>query len=124
MNYFYLFLVVGVAIVYLILQYDKQNKKKVEDILRANKNVPPLFMLRSAELKVNAIRSALSIQNFYDAELEAKKNKISAQLEALVEGYKNRDIALAAYYTKLGALLISVNDLKVTPASPEVRVHA
>ena len=123
MNYFYLFLAAGTVIVLLILQYDKHNRKKVNNILRANKNVPPLFMLRSAELKVNAIKLALSASGFYDAEVEEKKKVLSLQLDKLIEGYKNRDIALAAYYAKLGALLISVNELK-TAAPTEVHVHA
>ena len=60
MSILLLFSVVGIIAIVLIVQYERQNRKKVDDILRANKNVPPLFMLRSAELKVNAIRSALN----------------------------------------------------------------
>ncbi len=114
MNYFYLFLVVGVVIVFLIIQYDKQNKKKVNDILRANKNVPPLFMLRSAELKVNAIRAALNTPGYSTEELEKSKQEIAIQLDKIIDSYKNREIPLASYYTKLGSLLISVNKLKTT----------
>jgi hypothetical protein len=123
MNYFYLFLVVGIAIVFLIVQYDKQNRKKVNEILRANKNVPPLFMLRSAELKIVAIKAALNKPGYVDAEYEQAKAAIGRQLDKLVDNYKNREIALAAYYTKLGALLISINELKAANAA-EVHVHA
>ena len=112
MNYFYLFLIVGVIIVVLIIQYDKQNKKKVNEILRANKNVPPLFMLRSAEVKVNAIRSALNSADDSAPGMRESKQKMSQQLDLLIFSYKNRDIPLAAYYAKLGALLISINELK------------
>ncbi|MEO6850508.1 MAG: hypothetical protein ABI203_09315 [Mucilaginibacter sp.] len=111
MNIFYLFLVAGVLILYAIIQYDRQNKKKVEAILRANKNVPPLFMLRSAELKVNAIKVALSTQNESEGQSETKR-AIAMQLEQLVASYTNRQIALAAYYAKLGSLLITVNELR------------
>jgi hypothetical protein len=111
MNFFYLFLIIGVLIVVLIIQYDRQNRKKVNDILRANKNVPPLFMLRSAELKVIAIRSALNAPNI-PAEKAEERKEFSKQLDQLIDGYTNRQIALAAYYAKLGALLISISELK------------
>ena len=111
MNFFYLFLVAGVLIIYAIIQYDKQNKKKVDAILRANKNVPPLFMLRSAELKVNAIKAALNSSGESAGQSETKK-AITMQLDQLIESYTNRQIALATYYARLGSLLITVNELK------------
>ncbi|MDB5134186.1 MAG: hypothetical protein JWP37_789 [Mucilaginibacter sp.] len=119
MNFFYLFLVVGVIIVFIIIQYDKLNKKKVDDILRANKNVPPLFMLRSAELKVIAIKSALNTADNGSAELNETKKTIAQQLDKLMFAYRNRDIALAAYYAKLGALLISASELKKAQVAVE-----
>jgi hypothetical protein len=125
MNYFYLFLGVGIAIVGLIIIYDIKNRKKVNDILRANQNVPPLFMLRSAELKVNAIRSAIITPGYTDAVIEKGKAEIMQQLDKLMTSYKNREIPLSAYYAKLGTLLISVNKLKASVSSPAVQqVHA
>jgi hypothetical protein len=111
MNIFYSFLVVGVVLIFAIIQYDKQSKKKVNAILRANKNVPPLFMLRSADLKVKAIKAALHSHGELGISREAKK-EIAHQLEQLIESYANRQIALTVYYAKLGALLISVNELR------------
>ena len=124
MNYFYLFLGAGIVIVGLIIIYDIKNRKKVDDILRANKNVPPLFMIRSSELKVNAIRSALTTPGYTDAVIEKGKVEIMQQLDKLMESYKNREIPLAAYYARLGSLLISVNKLKAAVSSPSVQVHA
>ena len=119
MNVTLLFLIVGILVIYLIVKYEKQNNKKVEDILRANKNVPPLFMLRSAELKVNAIKSALKSSSMSDA-CEDEVRKANFELEKLMANYKNRDITLAAYYSKLGALLIRVSDLKNVPSEIEI----
>ena len=119
MNIALLFLVVGIIVIYLIVKYEKQNNKKGEDILRANKNVPPLFMLRSAELKVNAIRSALKSSTMSDA-CDNEIVKANKELDKLIDSYKNRDIALAAYYSKLGALLIKVSELKSVPAEVEI----
>ncbi|MFI5162610.1 MAG: hypothetical protein ACHQHN_15130 [Sphingobacteriales bacterium] len=112
MNIALLCLIAGIIVIYLIVKYEKQDVKKIEeDIHRANKNVPPLFMLRSAELKVNAIRSALK----NSAASDPSDHDIvlaSHDLDELVDSYKNRDITLAAYYSKLGALLIRVTELK------------
>jgi hypothetical protein len=124
MNYFYLFLGAGIVIVCLIIIYDIQNRKRVNDILRANKNVPPLFMLRSAELKVSAIRAALNIPDYGDAETERAKDSLIKQLDKLVTSYKGREIPLTAYYAKLGALLISVNKFKASVSGSPVQVHA
>lgn len=123
MNYFYLFLGAGSFIVLMIIIYDIQNRKKVNDILRANKNVPPLFMLRSAEIKIAAIRSALNIPDYGDVETEQAKEGLIKQLDKLVAGYKNRDMPLTAYYAKLGSLLISVNKFRAMVSAP-VEVHA
>jgi hypothetical protein len=122
MNYFYLFLVTGLVMVVLIIIYDAQNKKKVTDILRANKNVPPLFMLRSAELKINAMRATLNAPVSGDAAMEELRMHLAGQLEKIMASYKNREIPLTAYYAKLGALMISVNRLKASVA--EAMEHA
>ncbi len=111
MEYALLFLVVGLVATYIIARYEKKSSNADEDILRANKNVPPLFMLRSAELKVNAIKSALLSDWMSTNDVK----QIAEELECLLEDYKNRDITLAVYYTKLGALLIRVNELKAIP---------
>ena len=122
MNYFYLFLGAGTAIVLLIIFYDIKNKKKVDEILRANKNIPPLFMLRSAELKVNAIRSALNTPGYI--ENAETQNELIAQLDQVTTSYKNRELPLAAYYAKLGSLLITVNKMKTPDPVPEGEVQA
>ena len=107
----------------MIIIYDIKNRKKVNDILRANKNVPPLFMLRSAELKIAAIRSALNIPDYGDVETEQVKENLLKQLDKLVAGYKGREMPLTAYYAKLGSLLISVNKFRASVSAP-VEVHA
>jgi uncharacterized membrane-anchored protein YhcB (DUF1043 family) len=112
MNIFYLFLVAGVVIIFFILRYEKKNSKKVNSIMKANKNVPPLFMLRSAEVKLNAIKSALNTPEEFVLERHEFKKAASKQLDQLIENYNSQQIALSAYYAKLGALLISLNQIK------------
>jgi hypothetical protein len=122
MNYFYLFLGAGTAIVLLIIFYDIKNKKRVNEILRANKNIPPLFMLRSAELKVNAIRSALSTPGYIDS--VETQNNLNEQLDQIMNSYKNREMPLATYYAKLGSLLITVNKMKTPDSVPQGEAQA
>jgi hypothetical protein len=119
MNIAILFLIAGFILIYLIARYEKKNSNKVEDILRANKNVPPLFMLRSAELKVNAIKAALN-NPALGLSGEHEVLRMQKELSRLINGYKDREITLATYYSKLGALLISVNELKGIPAEAEL----
>jgi hypothetical protein len=120
MNIALLFLIAGSILIYLIARYEKKNKNEVEDILRANKNVPPLFMLRSAELKVNAIKATLNNPAIAMMAGEHEVAKMQKEFESLMNGYKDREITLAAYYTKLGALLITVNELKGVPAEAQL----
>ncbi len=115
MDYVLLFLVAGIIAIYFIARYEKKSNNEVEDILRANKNVPPLFMLRSAELKVNAVKAALGSDAMILASPDDVKH-VAEDLDKLIDDYKNREITLAIYYTKLGALLIKVNELKGIPA--------
>jgi hypothetical protein len=124
MNYFYLFLGAGIVIVLLIIFYDIQNRKKVNAILRANKNVPPLFMLRSVEIKVSAIKSVLNNSGYVDAEIEESKYEISLELDKLITGYKSRELSLTAYYAKIGSLLITANKLKASMMHSSEHVHA
>lgn len=120
MNIALLFLVAGFILVFIIARYEKKNKNEVQDILRANKNVPPLFMLRSAELKVNAIKAALSNPATKALAGETEVARMQKELDLLITGYKDREITLAIYYSKLGALLITVNDLKGVHAEAEL----
>src|ERR1700756_794589 len=120
MNFALLFLVAGVILIYFIARYEKKNKNEVADILRANRNVPPLFMLRSAELKVNAIKTALNNPATAALAGETEVARMQKELERLMNGYKDQEITLAIYYSKLGALLITVNDLKGVQAEAEL----
>jgi len=56
-NFFY-FLIAGSAIVYLILRFDKQNRKKLNNVLLQAKDVQPLLLKKSAEYKLQAIKVA------------------------------------------------------------------
>jgi hypothetical protein len=106
-------------IMYQIYRYEKKDTRiKSQDILRDNKNIPPLFMLRSSELKINAIRAALKSPALFNVD-EDDIIRMGCQLEELMNSYKNREIPLVVYYSRLGALLIEVNALRGITIEPE-----
>ena len=116
MIFFYLFLLAGTIVAFVIVAYSKFNKKKATIILRDNKNEPPLFILHSAELKVRAIKAAISNGGLlFAVEEDNAKRTIALQLEHLTASYRSRQIGLSTYHAKLGALLINVYELKGTP---------
>lgn len=116
MNFAVLFSIAGCAAIYLIALYQQRSNRNVKEILRANRNVPPLFMLRSSEIKVNAVRAALnsSLLSEKDARM------VRSQLDSLNASYRNREIPLVTYYSKVGALLIRVNEMRAVPAELEM----
>ncbi|MCQ6958869.1 hypothetical protein [Mucilaginibacter aquariorum] len=55
---FFYFLVAGSAIVYLILKFDKQNRKKLNKVLAQAQDVQPLYMKKAAEYKLQTLKMA------------------------------------------------------------------
>jgi hypothetical protein len=126
MEYFYLFLAGAIAFAILIFIYDRKQSTVVHNMLKENKNVPRLLMLRSAEQKLTALKSAINrldqqmdptagelcYVDQYVADLITEKQQIAQQVNQLVSGYHKGLITLPDYYAKLGGLLIKINKLK------------
>ncbi|MET3980824.1 hypothetical protein ABIB62_003428 [Mucilaginibacter sp. UYP25] len=96
-NFFY-FLVIGSVLVYLILKFDKQNRKKRNKILVQAKDVQPMYMRKAAQQKVNNIKTALS-----DEKID--RRMVEKQLDELVKEYDQGHISLPDYCNKLNQLL-------------------
>ncbi|MGY4537684.1 hypothetical protein ACVW0P_002103 [Mucilaginibacter sp. UYNi724] len=96
-NFFY-FLVIGSVLVYLILKFDKQNRKKRNKILVQAKDVQPMYMRKAAQQKVNNIKIALS-----DEKID--RRMVEKQLDELVKEYDQGHISLPDYCNKLNQLL-------------------
>jgi hypothetical protein len=111
-NFFY-FLVGGVAILLLILQFDLQQRRKIKKVLKDTKNVQPLFLLRSAEQKLSSLNALLynkmAVAEPFTAEYptmgEGTRLLISAQLGALIRDYNGGKISLKIYHAELNVLL-------------------
>jgi hypothetical protein len=111
-NFFY-FLVAGSAIVFMILQFDLQQRRKIKKVLNDTKNVQPLFLLRSAEQKLSSLNSILynkmAVNAVFTTEYpdinDAERQLISQQLGTLISDYNSGKITLQNYHTGLNGLL-------------------
>lgn len=124
MDLFFFFLVASVTLVILILQFDKKQTKKVNTILRETRSVPPLFLLKSTELKISTLKMALryddipqnmasaaSMASIYNNKSESNRQTKVQDLKILSAKYNNGQMSLEAYNLKLDDLLEQVNSL-------------
>ena len=112
-----LFLIAGVAIIILILHFEKKQTIKINTVLKETRGIPPLFMLKSTEQKINAIKTALSFDeapinmaaaatmaNIYNQNDKTRQTKVQ-ELKALSAKYNNGLISLETYNMKLDQIL-------------------
>lgn len=121
MDIFALCAVVGAAIVILILKFDKQQTTKVNAVLKEAHSVPPLFLLKSTEQKIDTLKVALryddvpqnmssagTMKDIYGSVHEARRQNKVQELKLLSSKYNNGQISIEAYNAKLDELLIQV----------------
>lgn len=118
MENFSYFLVAGVVLIVLIMLFDIQQKSKKKKMAKQTKGVEPLFLLRSAEQKLNSLR-ALLYNNPNDPTgidrvviNENSRKMIASQLEELVANYSSGNIPLKAYQNKLTQMLNRVQEMR------------
>lgn len=97
MDYFYFFLIIGSVAVYLILKFDKLQRRKEDALLIQTKNVQPLFLVRSTEQKLSRLNEVLNNG--------AAGNQIGDQLKSLTADYNCGHISMQTYSNELNALL-------------------
>jgi len=118
MDVFFFFLVAGVTLIVLILKFDKKQAVKVNTVLRENRSVPPMFLLKSTEQKIAALKSALrfddvpqniatasTMANIYNNKNESLRLSKVQELKLLSSKYNNGQISIEAYNAKLDELL-------------------
>jgi hypothetical protein len=121
MDILFFFTVAGVAIVILILKFDKKQTLKVNTILRETRSVPPLFLLKSTEQKINSLKAALrcddapqnmaaaaSMAGIYNLQNENNRQSKVQEFKLLSAKYNNGQMSLEAYNIKLDELLEQV----------------
>jgi len=118
MDVFFYFLVIGLVIVVMILQFDKQQRRRVSKLNREVSGVQPLFLLKSAEQKLASIKTMLYgdlTSNGLSGRLnmnEAARQYIASQLDEVVNSYKSGQINLNDYQQKLNGLQKMVHEIK------------
>jgi len=121
MDIFLFFLAGGLAIVILILRFDKKQTTKITTVLKETRGIPPLFMLKSTEQKISVLKSALryddapinmasaaSMADIYNNPSENNRQSKVRQLKVLSSRYNNGQISLETYNIKLDELLEQV----------------
>ena len=110
-----------IACIFLIL--DTKQNRRVGSIVRETKNVQPLFLLRSAEQKLNTLNTLLygylPVGNDHSSNSktirmnEDSRQLLSAQLNAIMDEYKNGEISLQTYNARLNELIKMTNDVRM-----------
>jgi hypothetical protein len=114
----FFFSVAGIAIVVLILNFDKKQTIKVNTVLKETRSVPPLLMLKSTEQKISVLKAALryddvpqnmakaaSMADIYNNQNENRRQTKVQEFKLLSSKYNNGQISIEAYNAKLDELL-------------------
>lgn len=121
MEIVFYFLGIGTVIMFGILMYDTKQSRRLNNILRENKNVQPLFMQRSAEQRLNALNTQLYGNMPTGANTspsgrvnmnEGARQLVAAQLNKLVSDYNAGQISLKQYNAKLKEMLEMIHEVQ------------
>ena len=123
MGFVFCFLVIGIVMASLLL-IDDQQTSGLEKILRKARSIQPLFLIRSAEQKLQRLNTLLygDITITDDGRTiaqgrininEGARQIIISQLNALTSSYERGRISLKEYHTGLNELLATINKVKV-----------
>ena len=123
MGFVFCFLVIGIVVASLLL-IDDQQTSGLERILRKARSIQPLFLIRSAEQKLQRLNTLLygDITITDDGRTiargrininEGARQIIISQLNALTSIYERGRISLKEYHTGLNELLATINKVKV-----------
>jgi hypothetical protein len=100
MDAFYFFAILGSAAVFLILHFDKQQRRKVNKILHQTSDVEPLLLMQSLGQKLDRLNNALN--------KTAAPVNIEQQLHKFTSDYKSGRISITTYNKHLSELLRTV----------------
>lgn len=84
--------------VYLILKFDKKNRKKINKVLLQAKDVEPMYTRKAAERKVQILK--MDARNS-----KVDRSVVEKELDELVKQYDKGNITLPDYCRKLNRLL-------------------
>jgi hypothetical protein len=123
MDILFFFTVISLAVMVLVLRFDKKQTIKVNAVLKESRNAPPLLLLKLTEEKINSLKTALryddipqnmaaagSMSNIYAAPTENRRQSKVQELKALSSKYNNGQISIESYNMKLDELLQQVQN--------------
>ncbi len=102
MNFFYLFLVIGSVVVYLILRFDKLQRRKQRMLLKQANNVQPLLLMQSLQQKLSRLNKAM-VHN-------STQSKIGNQFKKISADYNRGQINMQVYCNQLNELLQRIGE--------------
>ena len=97
MDLFYFFLILGSIAVYLILRFDKQQRRKANTLLHQTNDVQPLFLIKSLEQKLNRLNAVLAVNT--------TESVVGDRLKKITADYNHGHINIQAYNNRLSELL-------------------
>jgi hypothetical protein len=114
------FLLGGSAIVFMIMVFDIQQRRRVSKILKNTQTVQPLFLMRATEEKLRKLNTILySNMPMASSDLhgdrvvnEGARQLVASQLSKLASDYNKEKVSLKTYHTQLGEMLNMVNGVK------------
>lgn len=122
MDVFFFFLIAGVSIIVMILKFDKKQAVKVNAVLRESRSIPPMFLLKSTEKKIESLKATLryddvpvnmaaasTMANLYNNKNESLRLSKVQELKVLSAKYNNGQISIEAYNARLDELLDMVH---------------
>lgn len=108
-----------VASVFLML--DAQQNRRVNKLAKETRNIPPLFLQRSAEQKLNRLHSFLCDNSVQGSVLTYSNNvkfndrtrqNLSSRLNMIIEEHNSGKITLQTYNSRLNDLLSMTRELR------------
>jgi len=124
MGFVFCFLVIGGVVASLLLLIDDQQTSRLEKILIKARSIQPLFLIQSAEQKLQRLNTLLygNITITDDGRTiaqgrininEGARQIIISQLNALTNNYEYGRIDIKDYHTGLNELLATIKKVKV-----------
>lgn len=118
MEIFFYFFGIALLVASVFLMLDTQQSRRINKLAKETRNVPPLFLQRSVEHKLNTLNSFL----YDNGNMMPRTGKIglndharqnlSAQLSTITDERKSGKISLQAYHGKLNDLISETRNFK------------
>ena len=111
MSFFYFFLIIGSIVVYLILRFDKLQRRKQRALLKQTSDVEPLLLMQSLRQKLNRLNAAIA--------QHSAQREIGDQFRKISTDYNCGRISMQAYNKQLNELLKRMEARSFTTLLPD-----